>query len=858
MSNVFKITKAALLTGLIGFVSVGAQSVAELDVIIRDFPVTHPDFENFTEEKNNIISQGLWGGVTGFDAFWSSKPSTCANEKNPFAGIAIGQDYLPMVQNPYLPGVLQSRVSTAGAIYYGEFNNCSRHDSFNPSGKNKLRGFRHELSSICSQEVWAQQVYVTHGMVGTYLQFPPKDGDFDYYSPVISRDREACDNDFFDQWYNEKNGDGKRSNVVLRIPHQGNGIYEIDYNWNNGGYFPLDNVENGLRTGAAPNTDQYGPQSLSIFCPPYNYQHAGSQENSDGQSTAGLCSSWLNNGGPRNVNAAQAAAAHNAIGTKHLRNYNFTMMGYGKFKYKNDSQEVFEFAGDDDMWIFIDGVLAVDLGGTHLAAPGKVEIAYLSSVGFGCTEGPLAGRIDERCEPDGAGGYRWKHGSWHHLHFFYADRQTDGSNMRIRTSLSEIAPTMYGQPSILNAEVEIENGKLVTYIFLNTKLSEASVAQIAASGSNNSYFPILSTRLNALSGGRDTLAYNIESFKFERNAGSSGYLYRLDGPLCSDVSCAELKNPAIWDSLSFNFPQNAEQHLEYMNRFTYSDANINIISESGTPVSSYYWGPISKISTGSVTEIKPEPDPTIDRPSFDINTEINGKSPQGGNGDLPTNATGEIIVSAIPPEYAADPGAWIKDHFDDWASSPITDGSLGGVTGSTPVTTPGGDRFTFLQSSTSDATDANGGVTRCYNDGTDESCESVAFITDQAFTINVRVFDHLGHFVSQYTDGIDTTALNKINQASTPASIAQEGCYNENKELVGQGVSSGYILASVKIYPIAQNRRKIATGPYIYQVSLIEYPFPHCLNIGGQQVYLPGEYKRTHFSMNRGYRRVIK
>ncbi len=887
----FSMAKTALLAGLMGFTAVFAQSVggtvAALDVIIRDFSVTHPDFENFTEEKPNIMIAGT--AVPGYmdNIFWVGKPATCANEANPGHGIPIGTDAYPMVANPFLPALLQLKTSETTQIFYGEYDNC-RHDAkLNPKSRRKLRGFRHEMSVICGNEMWAQGVYVTHGMVGQYLTFPVVNGAFDFYAPIITRNRQSCDNDFFEQWYQDVPNINHRSNVVLEIPVTNQvAIYEIDFNWNNGGYFPLDLVDpaSNERIAETPNTSQFGAQSLSIFCPPYAYRYANDQQNYDGQSTAGLCNLWKSAGGPRNEFAALNAAANDPIGKKHLRNYNFTMMGYGKFKYKEGSQETFDFAGDDDMWIFIDGVLAVDLGGTHLAAPGKVEIAYLAQHGFGCldeTGNPLGivGALDERCElaPEGtsASGYKWKHGSWHHLHFFYADRQTDGSNMKIKTSLSEIAPTSFGAPAILEAEVIIENGKPVTYLFLNNKLHGDAINLILASRDNPNYFPILAHRSGTNSAnGRDTLAYNVTGFSYERSAGAQGEVYKLEGNLCRDLACTETTNPALWDSLSFNFPADP---VDFENKFSY---NLNtgwyIISEKGTPVTAYWWGPIKRMSTGEVTEIKPSDPGTIDRPPVNpqvvIPTKPGGSKPgtslQPGGGDLANNATGEIVVTPLPPEYANDPTIWMTtpgncgnasngrelSQYECWAKSPEGSQVGGGVFGDIKGTTPDGGRFNFVQSGTSNATDENGGYTRCYTSAAtgDESCAGISFITDQAFTINIRVFDHLGHFVTQYNESIDAEAMNKINQA---AGSVPDNCQDANSNVIGPGVASGFVLANVKMYPVAQNGRKIATGPYIYQVSLIEIPFPHCVNLGGQ-MFMPGEYKRTQFTMTRGFRRV--
>lgn len=901
MRKIVKIQMMAalvLLAGAVGMVSAG--SMANLDVQIRDFPVTHPDFENFTEEAyNNYATWGsTWLPSYSTDGFWLNKIAgssngtyaACATQNNPSTGIGIGTDGYPMIVNPYLPVLMQAKVSaTQVQAYYGEFSGCSSNATYNPNGLSKLRGYQHELcpgavkdgdpcngGSVCQKRDWAQPVYVTNGMVQPYLTFLVPDTSsstsnttgLDLYKPTISKWRTStCDNDFFDQWYGDDQNWVKKSETQLGIPlsADGSGYYEIDYNWNNGGYFPLDSVAtDGTYLGEPAGTsNQWGPQSLSIFCPPYDYQYSYSQVDMNGRSTGSLCATWLANGGPRSASAAVTAAnsavvggdwsatVHNVAktceasacankttvsGLTKLRNYGFTMMGFAAFKYTGNS-EVFEFAGDDDMWIYVDGVLVVDLGGTHLAAPGKVDIKYLADNGFGCAEGPFVSTAARRCLNNA-----WAVGSWHYLHFFYADRQTDGSNMRIRSSISELAPSKYGAPRIEHAELETDdNGNLVTYLFLNTPLSDPSVALINSSGGTG-YFPILAARRNATTGLFDTLAYYVTGLKFS-NQGAGGIVYKLEGQLCSDVSCSTLLNPALNDSLAFNYSATTEGYFGY-NRFTYFDASKEIKSAAGKAVVTYEWGPVTKISIGSVTTILPT-DASIDRPVFDNKTLPTG--------ELADDQTGEIIISPLPSDYVNDPEGWLKNNLGPWTSTSVGVGS-GSVSGSTASDANG--RFTFLQSSTTDATNASGGVTRCYNDGKDESCTSLAFVTDEPFQINVRVFDNLGHFVSQYTESMSEAALKQVVAANS--TTVAYGCSKteNNVPIYYDAVTSGRVLATVKMYPISQNGRKMSTGPYIYQVSLIEYPFEHCVNLGGQQTYLPGEYRRTQFSMTRGYRRV--
>lgn len=55
----------------------------------------------------------------------------------------------------------------------------------------------------------------------------------------------------------------------------------------------------------------------------------------------------------------------------------FTMDSYGKVKDLNGNRipAVFEFSGDDDVWIYVDGKLALDLGGSHGVAEGKLDFS---------------------------------------------------------------------------------------------------------------------------------------------------------------------------------------------------------------------------------------------------------------------------------------------------------------------------------------------------------------------------------------------------------------------------------------------------------------------------------------------------
>ena len=92
-------------------------------------------------------------------------------------------------------------------------------------------------------------------------------------------------------------------------------------------------------------------------------------------------------------------------------NYHFTLEIHTRFKYKGG--EVFRFTGDDDLFVFVNGRLALDLGGVH---------------------GEISGEIDFDDQADELG-ITPEHN--YTLDFFFAERHTTESNFRIDTTIAE-------------------------------------------------------------------------------------------------------------------------------------------------------------------------------------------------------------------------------------------------------------------------------------------------------------------------------------------------------------------------------------------------------------------------------------
>lgn len=150
------------------------------------------------------------------------------------------------------------------------------------------------------------------------------------------------------------------------------------------------------------------------------------------------------------------------------RNGDFTLRGESQFVYNKDSNLYFTFTGDDDVYMYINGTLALDLGGAHGRNSKTVELNKLDPVKYGLVDGQVAT-----------------------FTFFYMERCSDASTFGIETNMELVQrainvekkayDTSYGAEYADGASISTttDNPTTVAYDLILTNKGNTDMHQIS-------------------------------------------------------------------------------------------------------------------------------------------------------------------------------------------------------------------------------------------------------------------------------------------------------------------------------------------------------------------------------------------
>lgn len=145
------------------------------------------------------------------------------------------------------------------------------------------------------------------------------------------------------------------------------------------------------------------------------------------------------------------------------KNGSFTLRGESQFVYNKDSNLYFTFTGDDDVYMYINGTLALDLGGAHGRNSKTVNLNDLDATKYGLKEGQVAT-----------------------FTFFYMERCSDASTFGIKTNMKLVQRAINVEKKAYDTSYANEyasgtaviNDTTVAYDLIVTNKSNSPMSQI--------------------------------------------------------------------------------------------------------------------------------------------------------------------------------------------------------------------------------------------------------------------------------------------------------------------------------------------------------------------------------------------
>lgn len=141
-------------------------------------------------------------------------------------------------------------------------------------------------------------------------------------------------------------------------------------------------------------------------------------------------------------------------------NYNMTLEGHAQFIFYEDDKLYFNFTGDDDVYLYINGIRVLDMGGAHA----------ISKCGISLND------VKELCG--------LKDGQVYDFDFYYMERHGTAANFGFETNIKIVAPSMLTEKIAYQNGVNVGNygfvdaNQPVNYQFKLTNNGDAKIEEL--------------------------------------------------------------------------------------------------------------------------------------------------------------------------------------------------------------------------------------------------------------------------------------------------------------------------------------------------------------------------------------------